>query len=211
MRTIKLNQLLIRLLVFIPKLAGLQILWFIASLPLFTLFSATRTLTERLYRLEKSLDQEESTSFFFDFRQNVRMFWKQDGLLSVYLLLLLADRQIFIRMGTQAGAVLMSAATVLCLMSIVLFIYHVLCTLENGRQKFWVSFVLFWRSPLFVFASFASIAVCMLFLRFVGPVYFLLLSVSLPIYVQIALKRFFQTRASKKSRISFLKKQGENN
>lgn len=210
MRTIKLNQLLMRLLVFIPKLAGLQIMWVIASLPLFTLFSATRTLTERLDRLENSLDQEESTSFFFDFRQNVRMFWKQDGLLSIYLLLLLVDRQIFIRMGTQAGAVLMSAATVLCLMSVVLFIYHILCTLENGQQKFWGSFVLFWRSPLFVFASFASIAVCTLFLRFVGPVYFLLLSVSLPIYAQIALKRFFQTRTSKKSRISFLKKQGEN-
>ncbi|EPI00991.1 hypothetical protein D920_00600 [Enterococcus faecalis 13-SD-W-01] len=205
MRKIKLNQLLIQFLTLIPKLAGLQILWFIASLPLFTVFSATRTLTERLSYMGKQIE-EEPTSFFFDFRQNVQKYWKKDVLLSIYLLLLLIDRQIFLQMNTHIGAVLMSAATVLCLMSVVLFVYHVLCTLENEKQKFLVSFVLFWRSPLFVCASFASIAVCTLFLRFVGPVYFMLLGVSLPIYAQIALKHFFQTRKVKKDRISFLQK-----
>lgn len=76
MRKIKLNQLLIQFLTLIPKLAGLQILWFIVSLPLFTVFSATRTLTERLSYMGKQVE-EEPTSFSLIFGKMYRNIGKK--------------------------------------------------------------------------------------------------------------------------------------
>ncbi|WP_165005509.1 DUF624 domain-containing protein [Enterococcus sp. ZJ1668] len=185
----RLNHWVLDMIEWIPRLAGLQLLWFVSVLPLLTIGSASRAVIHVIYRYKM---QEEGlhlfSSFFSEGYHSFKKYWKQDLLFSTYFWLLLIDSRIFHYLGGGVALSLMYATVILIFLSVIVFFYKVLLQLEtSSKVTALLAFVQLFRFPKLVLAHFLGTIGLLVILSWLGPIYLFVLGMSVTIYFQVVL------------------------
>lgn len=184
----KANDYFLMIIEWLPLLIVLQLLWFVSSLPLLTIGSASRTVIHTIYFYRQKRETRISSLFWKEFRYNLATYSKRDMLSSLYFLLLIIDRSIFAHWGGELGYVLMSASWVLLYLSAIVFIYRTMVQLDSQKviSRVTALFLFFhhWQRALL---HLLGTLVILLFFLIVGPIYLLLVGISSLLYFQTLL------------------------
>jgi len=131
----------------LPRLVYLQLLWFLAVLPVVTLITASRAILDSLVlcqQQEMSLNNVGKTYKTF-FLKRLQTYFKLDIVYEGYFLLMLADGAIFWQLGTSIGNIIFYAVILTVWLSILVFIYQTL--LSKTKISFLYSFYILCKKP----------------------------------------------------------------
>lgn len=165
----------------LPRLAYLQLLWFLSVLPCLTLVTATRTLIDSLIYCQgqevsmHELKQVYGRSFLFYWHKKGKL----DRVYNLYLLLLLIDSAILGHLQTGVGAILFYALLWLIWLGILFAIHQALLRKGNYPESgFLYILYLLGKHPLQLLLHLMVPFVIFTILFFTGKGYLFLIGVS---------------------------------
>lgn len=165
----------------LPRLAYLQLLWFLSVLPVITLVTASRTLLDSLVNCQQ---QETSLNTIFkiyklNFMKRLQTNVKIDIVYGLYFLFMLIDSGIFWQLHNPAGHVFFYTVILISWFSVLIFIYQTLASKQRlVNASFLYSFYILCKRPGLIFLHIVLPMVSFICLFFIGGIYLCLAGAS---------------------------------